>query len=187
MNILLFDLLVSSLAKKELSAHAVPNKDLTLLPPYNETIVKGGWTLYKQCDSRWGGHELGTCKLTVCQAGCAMSSVAMMLATKGVAITPGTLNTWLKDHGGYVDGCDIVWARADAFGKTTFVGIEKAGEAAICDGLKAGHGIIANVNGGSHWVLLTGCAGGNTFWVNDPGFSRSTYTLAEIVQEAVYH
>ena len=75
----------------------------------------------------------------------------------------------------------------DKFGKTSFQGIEKANEATLCAGISAGHGIIANVRGGSHWVLLTGCRGGGVFDVNDPGFNQATYTLGDIVQEAVYH
>jgi len=116
-----------------------------------------------------------------------MSSVAMMLTTKGANLNPGQFNDWLTSHGGYESGCDIYWGKADSFGKTHFQAIETASEATICAGLKAGHGIIANVNGGGHWVLLTGCAGGGVFYVNDPGFSRSTYTMGEILREAVYH
>ncbi len=75
----------------------------------------------------------------------------------------------------------------DAWGATSFQGIEQASESDICNGLAANHGIIANVNGGGHWVLLTGCAGGGVFYVNDPYYSRSTYSMSEILQEAVYH
>jgi hypothetical protein len=63
----------------------------------------------------------------------------------------------------------------------------QADESAICDGLSQNHGIIANVNGGAHWVLLTGCLGNGVFSVNDPGYSKTSYTMSEIVQEAVYH
>jgi len=116
-----------------------------------------------------------------------MSDVAMMLATRGVAMTPDTLNNWLNSHGGYASGCDIEWAKVDSFGKSTFQGVEKASEAAICSGIAAGHAIIANVNRGEHWVLLTGCQGGGVFTVNDPGFNRATYSMSDILQEAVYH
>jgi hypothetical protein len=43
------------------------------------TIVFG-WTdtVFKQCDSAWGGQRLGTCTgTTICDAGCAICSVAM--------------------------------------------------------------------------------------------------------------
>jgi len=116
-----------------------------------------------------------------------MSSVSMLLATKGVNINPSTFNTWLKANGGYEGGCDIYWGKADSFGKTAFQSIEHADEASICSGLSQGHGVIANVMNGKHWVLLTGCKGGGVFTVNDPGFNRDTYTMGDIVQEAVYH
>jgi hypothetical protein len=62
------------------------------------------YPLYKQCDSRWGSHQLGTSSKTICQAGCLMSSAAMALSGTGHSETPDTLNTWLKSHGGYVSG-----------------------------------------------------------------------------------
>jgi len=152
---------------------------------YNSTSPY--WTLFKQCSGTWASQKLGTCSLTVCQAGCAMSSVAMMLNTKGVDTNPGVLNAWLINNGGYANGCDIIWAKADAFGKTTFQAMETASEDSICSGISAGHGIIANVRGGTHWVLLTGCKGGGVFTVNDPGFNQDTYTLGDMRVEAVYH
>jgi len=168
------------------TAKATAIEGLELIEPQNASQPEG-WTLFKQCDSRWGGHKLGTCGLTICQAGCAMSSAAMMLATKGVNTNPGELNLWLSSHGGYANGCDLFWGKVNSFGKVTFQAIEKASEASICSGLAAGHGIIANVHGGAHWVLLTGCRGGGVFDVNDPGFNTATYTYSQILQEAVYH
>eukprot|EP01034_Spumella_vulgaris_P042459 gene42459-52658_t len=116
-----------------------------------------------------------------------MSSVAMILATKGAGQNPSSFDSWLTTNGGYVNGCDLVWSKADAFGKTSFQGIQRANEGEICNGLAAGHGIVANVNNGGHWVLLTACLGGGNFAVNDPGYSRTSYSLGEISQEAVYH
>jgi hypothetical protein len=47
-------------------------------------VKSAGWVMYKQCDSRWAYQQLGWCVgLTICSHGCAMTSVAMMLATKG--------------------------------------------------------------------------------------------------------
>jgi len=67
----------------------------------NLNATSYGWTEYKQCDSRWSSEQLGTCSsTTICSAGCAMSSVAMILATKGCSYTPSTLNSWLKSHSG---------------------------------------------------------------------------------------
>lgn len=153
---------------------------------YNST--SNGWTLYKQCDSKWSNEQLGTCSHTICSAGCAMSSVAMILQTKGAGKNPSSLNSWLKGHGGYSGGCNINWASVNSLGKITFIGKQpKATETDICNGLKKGHGLVANVRGGGHWVLLTGCRGGGVFDVNDPGYSTTTYKKSDIVDLAVYH
>jgi hypothetical protein len=158
---------------------------------YNSTSMtlggqSHGWTEYKQCDSRWSSQKLGTCSQTICSAGCAMSSVAMIIATRGGNYNPSTLNSWLEKHGGYANGCNIYWGAVDALGHTKYQSMETASESAICSGLSKGHGIVANVNGGGHWVLLTACLGNGVFAVNDPGFSRTTYKMSDILREAVY-
>jgi hypothetical protein len=97
--------------------------------------------MYKQCDGRWGGQELGTCAGdTICRSGCALSSVAMMLASRGVAIDPGSLDSWLTQHGGYSGGCNIAWGAVNAFGRATFIAIQTVNEGDICNGLGQGHG-----------------------------------------------
>lgn len=150
--------------------------------------TSNGWTMFKQCDSKWGSQELGTCSSnTICSAGCAMSSVAMILATKGSNKDPGSLDSWLTQNGGYSGGCNINWASVDALGYTTFVGKQNPTYQEMCDGLSAKHGLVANVHNGGHWVLLTGCNGNNVFEVNDPGYSTTTYSRSEIVDLAVYH
>ena len=70
-------------------------------------VIGSSYPLYKQCDSRWGSDKLGTSGQTICQAGCLMSSVAMVIADCGRSIggaqaTPKTLNTFLRNNGGYV-------------------------------------------------------------------------------------
>ena len=47
--------------------------------------------------------------------------------------------------------------------------------------LNAGAVVIANVESGHHFVLVVGydrAIGGDTLFVNDPGFERSTYSFA---------
>jgi hypothetical protein len=149
--------------------------------------TQDGWTMYKQCDSQWSGQKLGTCSDTICSAGCAMSSVAMMLKTKGTSKDPSTLNSWLKSNGGYSSGCLINWASVNAFKTVTYIGKQHPNESEICNGLKSKHGLIANVHNGGHWVLLTGCNGGGVYRVNDPGYSTTTYKHSDIKEIAVYH
>jgi len=44
---------------------------------------------------------------------------------------------------------------------------------------------MLNVNSGGHWVLATSLSG-STITVNDPGYTRTTYTVAEVSQCGVY-
>ena len=72
--------------------------------------------LFRQCDSRWGKNQMGTKgngeQATICREGCAMSCVAMALASHGFVVPcpppqlrcapdPGVLNTYLQAHEGY--------------------------------------------------------------------------------------
>lgn len=106
-----------------------------------------------------------------------MSSVAMALTGAGKSQNPGTLNTWLKGHGGYVSGDLFVWGSVSSLG-LKYIG--KVGNSNIASSLSAGHVVILNVHNGGHWVLATSMSG-STIQVNDPGFSTTSYTLSQIV------
>lgn len=92
--------------------------------PLMATIVALSWLSmasaeiphFMQCDPRWGGDIIGKPEdpkkdSTICRVGCAMTSLAMLLAGLGVpgsslrplenSLNPGTLNSWLQHNGGY--------------------------------------------------------------------------------------
>lgn len=98
-----------------------------------------------------------------------------------------TQNDWLRSHGGYAGGCNIYWGAPDRLGYTHFMGFETPTYSEVCSGVSRGHGVLINVRHGSHWVLVTGCAGNGVFHVNDPGFSQSTYHTSDVSRYAVYH
>ena len=178
----------AALDKSETATEAIlAVEDQKIIETNGLNTTSYGWTEYKQCDSRWANEQLGTCSDTICSAGCAMSSVAMILATKGASKNPSSLNSWLKNNGGYSSGCLINWASVDKLGYTTYMGKQSPTESEICNGLAAGHGLVANVHNGGHWVLLTACKGNGVFYVNDPGYSTTTYKKSDIVGLAVYH
>lgn len=135
------------------------------------------YPMYKQCDSKWGSEQLGTSSNTICKAGCLMSSVSMALSGCGKNYNPGTLNTWLKGHGGYVSGDLFVWGSVGPLG-LTYVG--KVANSNIASALSNNEIVILNVHNGAHWVLATSMSG-STISVNDPGYSTTSYTLSEIV------
>ena len=114
-----------------------------------------------------------------------MSSVAMAVAGIGKNYNPGTLNTWLKEHGGYVSGDLFVWGSVSHLG-LSYVG--KAANSNIAANLAANHIVIFNVRNGAHWVLATSMSR-STIHVHDPGYSTNSYTISEIVanNSRLYH
>jgi hypothetical protein len=143
---------------------------------------------YKQCDSAWGKVHLGTSTNTICNSGCAMTSVTMFLQSVGNKLTPLQLNEWLISNGGYASKDLLIWGAVDTQFGVTFEGKNTSPTVSdIQKGLDNCQGLIANVRGGSHWVLITGFVSGTTFQVHDPGFNQATYDLSEMKQLAVYN
>lgn len=103
-----------------------------------------------------------------------MSSVAMALSGCGKSYNPGTLNTWLKGHGGYVSGDLFVWGSVNSLG-LSYIG--KVANSNIQAELNKNSIVILNVHNGGHWVLATSMSG-STIQVNDPGYSTTSYTLS---------
>ena len=142
--------------------------------------------LYKQCDPAWGNDALGSSS-TICKVGCLMSSVSMALASAGKTINgqqsnPKTLNAFLKSNGGY-SGNLFIWGSVGRFG-VTYEG-QPSDKTAIRNAICANKVVILNVNNGGHWVLATGF-NGDTFNVNDPGYTRSTYGLNDFGVAGIY-
>ena len=128
---------------------------------------------------------------TICDVGCLMSSTAMGLAGTNIPIrahlqsNPKTLNEWLKLNDGYDDSNDLIETQVplidpsritwpeDAMHKTNDLSYET-----VCSYLDKGRIVIGNVHNGGHFVLLTGYStvDGDTFAVNDPGYSVTSYS-----------
>ena len=118
-----------------------------------------------------------------------MSSVSMIIndchkTIDGKASNPGTLNSWLKSHGGYVSGDLFVWGAVAPFGMS-FVGFS-SNHNDIRNHFNAGKAVILNVNNGGHYVLMTGHSS-TAYNVNDPGFARGSYTNGEVVKAGIYN
>ena len=79
------------------------------------------YPLFKQCDPQWASDQLGTSDETVCQAGCLMSSISMIMNScnkliEGDAANPQTLNRWLTYNGGYVGQNLYIWGSVQLYG-----------------------------------------------------------------------
>ena len=91
---------------------------------------------------------------------------------------PGTLNTWLKSHGGFASGNLFVWDSVKSYG-LNYLGKFSNQKDIQSYVSKSDHAVILNVKNGGHWVLATGLSG-STYLVNDPGFSNSAYASSEV-------
>lgn len=156
--------------------------------PQNKPVVPTQYPLFSQCDPRWGNDTMNS--TTICEVGCLMSSLSMVLNEKailisGQAVTPQVLNAWLRDNGGYdgdndlqesvvpmISPARISWP---ANGKHTTNDIPFD---TIMTILQSGQPVIANVMNGAHFVLVIGYdpVDGDTLYVNDPYFNIRTYS-----------
>ena len=135
-----------------------------------------------------------TCGETMAQCGCATTSIAMVMKYYGIdklpdgsLLTPGTLNTWLKNNKGYNRNLGVIWPAASAlsikaksqnpnfqydaleYDTNTVYNPNK-----LTTDLNQGIPNILQVNApGMHFVVAKGKTG-NTFDINDPLFNRTS-------------
>ncbi|MBK6662181.1 MAG: FHA domain-containing protein [Thermoflexaceae bacterium] len=178
--------------------------------PQGATAANLGAPFYAQNDPRWGDVEYAKakdpefgpdwCGSTIAQCGCAMTSVATMLAIygvletpDGVPLSPQSLNEWFNKNArrtnrgwvsqGYIYG-DVIWTAANQLsgelaakkpGTRTvrFVRTGTGSEEEIREQLQLGRPVVLEVPG--HWIAATGLVG-DKIQINDP-FYRDRTTL----------
>jgi len=157
------------------------------------------WGSFKQTDAAWKGDQIK--KRTIGAVGCAMTSVTNALYSQikkikisvdspEVDVTPKTVNEYLLAHNGYTADDNIFWAKLDPVGVAVHMKFENRIEhptvAQLKEAVEACKGVIINVRGGGHWVLVTAAAEGDTFLVNDPAFPSPSYGFADISRAVIY-
>jgi hypothetical protein len=167
-------------------------KRLRSAPISNSTfVIPFEYPLFLQCDPLWANDVMIT--RTICDVGCLMSSTAMGIAGSNIPIEPSpyissdpqTLNQWLIENDGYTSSNDLIEEQVPFIDLERIAWPEDAmhrtndlSYAEISAYLDKGRIVIANVNNGGHFVLLTGYSttDGDSFMVNDPGFHRDVYS-----------
>jgi hypothetical protein len=127
---------------------------------------------FQQNDPRWSLQLLGDTFETLGQAGCAVTSAAMVLADYGVDTDPERLNNYLIAHGGYVGDGLLVWEKPAELGLGQ---VQKAYEdlpsyALLDQNLLERNPVIVRLtlpNGRTHFVVIVGKRGWN-YLVQDP-------------------
>lgn len=138
-----------------------------------------------QCNQpEYSGLTLGTCTgSTICSEGCGLVSQTSLLAANGVkvngvTITPATLNTYLKNSGGYSNGCLINWSVACNIPGSTmsFVGTKSYSLSTIKAEIDSRDPVIAYVQiPQDHFIKIIGynnnCTNASDVVVQDPLYS----------------
>ena len=131
-----------------------------------------------QQDAAWAGAPLGTSATeSIASAGCAITSVTMMLRYYGITTDPGVFNAWLTANGGYAYDDQLVWDAVTNYsaGRVAFSAWLGPDLNAIQTELDAGRPVVAEVRlgGNQHFVLLTGYTADGGLLINDPWFADS--------------
>jgi peptidase C39-like protein len=143
--------------------------------------------VFTQDDPHWTLELLGPTFETVGQAGCAVTSAAMVLSAYGVDTDPDRLNHYLTTHGGYTEDGWVYWEKAAEVAPGGQV--EKAYEdlpsyTLIDQNLMAGNPVIIRLtlpNGTTHFVVVVGKDGWD-YLVQDPARSPTygVYPLKDL-------
>lgn len=157
-----------------------PQTDVRLLSHVRLTVPA-----FSQNDPRWRNNIMQTCNRTIGQAGCALTSTAMVFKYYGaVDKDPGKLNTCLGRN-----ACPISWsiaARSCSENKASWIGSWTFSYNKLMSMLNAGRPPIVRLvrDNRVHFVVVT-AGSGNTpggYDINDPwdGMSKklSSYTNA---------
>ena len=151
----------------------------------------GPWSSWRQSGQPWSGLSMpnphdniykdgklvnGKCT-TIADCGCAITSLAILIARSGVETTlgenfnPGSFYLAIKDGGG-MSGNGILWGPAANVVTSHLRLIDTPAfisEDQIRSYMSSGKFVIAGVKNGGHWVALTGLDGDGTIWMTDPG------------------
>ncbi|MGA3171159.1 MAG: C39 family peptidase [Chthoniobacteraceae bacterium] len=140
---------------------------------------------FLQGDPRWHDDPLGATTDSVGDAGCAMTSAAMVLKFYGVDTDPHRLNAYLTAHHGYEGNGYIIWEKAAKLGRD----LKKAYEDSpsywrIDHQLMKGNPVIVRLHlrpGETHFVVIAGKRGFD-YLILDPAAAggKGLYPLREL-------
>ena len=169
--------------------------------------------LFRQCDPKWAKDLMGlkncsveTCsgssrgRDTICDQGCAMSSLSMALNGFGYkidskeTIDPATLNDWLVNNVGYecsAGDCNkLNLAQMHTLNSSVnFIGdfpTSKIGIDGMLRYISEELIILAHVHDRTHWVLVDTYDQKGEFQVLDPYYNTTRYNFTSISDILVY-
>lgn len=148
--------------------------------------VELGVPSFRQGDERWHNDPLGPSTGTLGTEGCAVTSVAMVLASYGIDIDPQRLNDFLTTHDGYTPEGWLYWEKAAAFApeRVRHIYEDLPSYQLIDENLARGNPVIIRLrfpSGMTHFVVIAGKRGWD-YLIRDPGAGagKGLYPLAEL-------
>ena len=148
-------------------------------------------SLFRQNDPRWGKLPLAAGQQgdTLGSAGCALTSLAMIMLYYGIDTEPVTLNKYLNNHDGYTPEGWLKWevAAEMAPDKFRFAYEDVATFKLIDANLKKQNPVIVRVRFPSsltHFVVICGKRG-HDYLIRDPGAgsNKGIYPLKELAEK----
>lgn len=129
---------------------------------------------FAQADRRWADDRLGPTRASLGAEGCAVAAAAMVLASYGADLDPGSLNKFLQGTGGYTERGWIYWEKAAEFPPVVAEHIyEDDPSYFLIDwNLLRGNPVIVRLrypDGITHFVVIVGKQG-HEYLVRDPGY-----------------
>lgn len=143
----------------------------------------GPWQTWRQFNQAWSSLSLGGSSLTVGNAGCLVTSIAIQIARSGLwqgTFDPGVLVTQLNATGGFSSGGALQWGPLRAAlpaGMTmecdTRDGTCPATIAYMSQAINEGKYVVLRAKINQHWVAVD-YVSGNDIYVYDPGVTHTT-------------
>jgi len=140
---------------------------------------------FAQADSRWGKNRLANGPSTLAGEGCAVASAAMVLASYGADLDPGSLNKFLQGNGGFTKNGWLYWEKAAEFPPAAAEHLYEADAShfLIDWNLLRGNPVIVRLrypDGITHFVVIVGKQG-YEYLIRDPGYryKDGLYFLSE--------
>lgn len=161
-----------------------------VLSPFNNDTLTisaasttGAYKYWKQSDPRWADYSLGSCGDTMKSIGCAVTSVAILMAQSGAMddtdFNPGVLCKFLSSNGGFDGYGNIYWGAATKLapsftfsGGGALYGSQAEKTNAIQNYLNQGYSVMVSVKNYGHWVAIDSVSNGVVYMI-DPANTKS--------------
>ena len=174
---------------------------VTMLPVTTMATASNDYTQWRQSDSEWNQEEAwpasqypNASMRWMRQAGCLVTSVAMLLRHYNVVVTsdvnafnPWICNNALKAAGAFTSGADMYWDGVrKAYPGFVYKGSATYSKATLASLYSQGYACIVGVNGNGHYVAVK-YADSSGATIMDPGWGYTSLSSFSSVNTIHYY